>query len=85
MTKSEIIKKVSSISLLLGFLIFIGSVYRMNTCGYDCGLFSVIGQPVTIVAWFIGVILAGLSMAVWLVAHWYSRTKITHNKPIKRD
>ncbi len=52
---------------ILGLVVSLYSGYRMNTCGYDCGLFSVSGQPVTVLAWVIGLGLLSLATLLTII------------------
>lgn len=39
--KIKKIQRVSALCFAVFCTLFIGTAYRMETCGYDCGLFSI--------------------------------------------
>ena len=51
---------------VIGLALYIYSGFRMSSCGYDCGLFTVSLGPATIVGWFLGIIIASISLLVLL-------------------
>ncbi len=42
-----------SILIGLSLVIFVWSMYRMETCGYDCGLFTVLTGPTVVVVYLL--------------------------------
>ena len=71
--------KARSISLsmfCICLVLFIGSAYRMETCGYDCGLFSVSVGIATVVYYAASFWLGIFSFAIFIGINIYRFIKL---------
>ena len=69
------IKSISLIAFISLLAIFAFSAYRMETCGYDCGLFSVSSGTATVFYYLASLWLGLLALTVLLVSILYSLFK----------
>ena len=46
-------KTIYSVLIVLSLIIFAWSCYRMETCGYDCGIFTVTTGPTVVVVYLL--------------------------------
>ncbi len=51
---------------IIGLALFVYSDFRTSSCGYDCAIFTVSLGPATVVGWFLGIIIASISLLVLL-------------------
>ncbi len=69
------IQRISLIALLCLLAFFAFTVYRMETCGYDCGLFTVASGTATVVYYLVSFWLGLLSFAVLVGTSFYTMLK----------
>ncbi|RZF93525.1 hypothetical protein EXT42_06550 [Pseudoalteromonas sp. CO302Y] len=66
------IKVISLIALICLLVMFTFAAYRMETCGYDCGLFSVSSGTATVFYYLASLWLGLLALIVLLASTFYS-------------
>ncbi len=58
------IQRISALTFVLLFALFVAASYRMNTCGYDCGMFSVTSGGATVIYYLMSLGLGIISFAI---------------------
>lgn len=66
------IKVISLIALICLLAMFTFAAYRMETCGYDCGLFSVSSGTTTVFYYLASLWLGLIALIVLLASTFYS-------------
>ncbi len=69
------IRNISLIAFICLLAIFAFAAYRMETCGYDCGLFSVSSGTATVFYYLASLWLGLLALIVLLASTFYSLFK----------
>ena len=79
--KIKKIQRVSALCFAVFCTLFIGAAYRMETCGYNCGLFSISSGMAVVVYYVIFFWLGLLSLTISLGAGLYIlKTKDSENQ-----
>ncbi len=68
------IQRIIAVVFVLMLALFFAALYRMNTCGYDCGMFSLAFGGATVIyyllSFWLGIIsfaiLAGVSIYIFI-------------------
>ncbi len=60
-------KLLYSVLIGLSSVIFVWAMYRMETCGYDCGLYSVSSGPTVVVVYLLSFLILVISFGVFLL------------------
>lgn len=58
------IQRISIMAFVVLLALFVAALYRMNTCGYDCGMFSVTSGGATVIYYLLSFWLAIISFAI---------------------
>jgi hypothetical protein len=69
----------------LSFIFLSWSYYRNETCGYDCGLFSVSNGPTVVVVLLLSFWLFFISVSLILFKYIFRKYGQKHSKELKKD
>ena len=69
------IQRISLVAFIFLLTIFVFAAYRMETCGYDCGLFAVSSGTATIFYYLASLWLGLLALVVLLASTLYTLFK----------
>ena len=65
------LRKLALLIFIFSFVVFLWSFYRMETCGYDCGIFSLHSGGATVIYYLLSFWLGVASLATFLGSSFY--------------